>query len=187
MNNLKMFFTLILLTGITIMYTTNSYPADDKKFGYVGADKCGMCHKSDKQGKQLSIWQGSMHSQAYKTLQSTKADEIAKSKGIKTKAVEAQACLKCHASGYNVEASLKGPKFKVEDGVQCETCHGPGSEYQQISVMKNHDQAIAKGLIEHKDVEKFCKTCHNSESPTFKSFKFAEMWGKIKHDIPKSN
>lgn len=181
-----MFFTLIIVF-LTLTYITKSNAADDKKYGYVGAEKCGMCHKSDKQGKQFTIWQGSMHSQAYKTLQSPKADEIAKSKGIKTKAVESQACLKCHAPGYNVEAALKGPKYKVEDGVQCETCHGPGSDYQQFSIMKNHDQAVAKGLIEHKDGEKFCKTCHNSESPTFKSFKFAEMWGKIKHDIPKVN
>jgi hypothetical protein len=178
---------LLIVTSIAFAFTTNNSVNDDKKNSYVGSDKCGMCHKSDKQGKQLSIWQGSKHANAYKSLQTAKADEFAKAKGLKTKAIESNECLKCHVSGYNADASLKGSKFKVEDGVQCETCHGPGSEYQQISVMKNKEQAITKGLIVPKDIEKFCKGCHNSESPTFKSFNFAEAWGKIKHDIPKGN
>jgi cytochrome c2 len=186
MSKLIKFSAFLVVTSVAFAFTLNNSTSDDKKYGYVGAEKCGMCHKSDKQGKQLSIWQGSKHAGAYKTLQSQKADEIAKAKGSKTKAVETKACLKCHSSGSDVDAALKGPKFKVEDGVQCETCHGPGSDYQQMSVMKNQEQAIAKGLIVPKDIEKFCKGCHNSESPTFKSFNFVESWNKIKHDIPKA-
>ena len=84
------------------------------------------------------------------------------------------------------DKSLVGAKFKVEDGVQCETCHGAGSLYKSMAVMKVKAEAYKKGLAEHKDVAKFCKTCHNEKSPTYKEFKFDEMWAKVKHSIPKS-
>ena len=158
----------------------------DKSPSYVGTSTCGMCHKSEKQGEQLGIWQKSAHAKAYKTLMSDEANKIASEKGFSTKAVETEACLKCHASGYNVDASMKDAKFSVEDGVQCETCHGPGSEYKSMKVMKDKKEAVANGLLVYDNVETFCKKCHNAESPTFKEFKFDEMWAKIKHDIPAS-
>ncbi len=180
------YFLLVLITICSFGFIYNPETMDTKKHSYVGAEKCGMCHKSDKQGKQLSIWQSSKHSKAFKTLQTAEADKIAKEKGFKTKAAETPECLQCHVSGHNVDASLKGPKFKVEDGVQCETCHGPGSDYQALAVMKDKAKAIANGLIVHDNKEKFCTGCHNSKSPTFKSFKFKEAWSKIAHDVPKS-
>ena len=178
----------ILLGSIGLFAVTANAQVKDttssaKKFGYVGVEKCGMCHKTEKQGKQLSIWQGSKHAEAYKTLQTEKADKIAKEKGFTTKAVETKECLGCHATGYDADASLKGPKFKVEDGVQCETCHGAGSEY--MKVMKNKEEAMAKGLIVPKDKEKFCTGCHNSKSPTFTGFDVDKYWAKISHMIPK--
>ena len=186
MLRLNKYLLLLFISGFSFGFTFNPENTDTKKYGYVGAEKCGMCHKSEKQGKQFTIWQSSEHSKAFKTLQSAEADKIAKDKGFKTKAAETPECLKCHVSGYNIEASLKGPKFKMEDGVQCETCHGPGSEYQTLAVMKDKDQAIAKGLIIHTDQEKFCTGCHNSKSPTFKAFKFKDAWQKIAHNIPKN-
>ncbi len=153
-------------------------------YGYEGTQVCGMCHKTEKQGKQLKIWSESKHAQAYKTLQSDKANEIAMKKYNK-KAVDSPECLKCHASGYNTDKALIGAKFKVEDGVQCETCHGPGSGYKAMAVMKNKEESKKKGLMVHDDAAKFCKTCHNSESPTFKDFKYDEMWKKIAHSVPK--
>ncbi|MBI5808615.1 MAG: cytochrome C554 [Ignavibacteriales bacterium] len=153
--------------------------------GFEGTQVCGMCHKSEKQGQQLKIWQESKHAQAYKTLTTPEADKIAAEKGFKTKAVETKECLKCHASGYDVDKALIGAKFKVEDGVQCETCHGAGSAYKSMAVMKNREEAVKKGLKVYEDNSKLCVTCHNSESPTYKEFKFDEMWAKIAHKIPK--
>lgn len=150
-------------------------------YGYEGVQVCGMCHKTEKQGQQLKIWSESKHAQAFKALQSADAKKFSKesdpSKDTK--------CLKCHASGYNVDKALLGAKFKIEDGVQCETCHGPGSAYKTMAVMKKKDDAKKKGLMDHEDVAKFCKTCHNSESPTFKEFKFDDMLKKIAHSVPK--
>ena len=173
---IRIFITLISLPFFFISAQT--------EHGYVGTSSCGMCHKTEKQGSQLSIWQGSKHSQAYTVLQSEKADQIAIDKGFKTKAVETPECLKCHASGYNVDAKLIGEKFKVEEGVQCETCHGAGADYKSKKVMENRTEAIANGLIVHENMENFCIGCHNAESPTYVEFKLAEMWDKIKHPIP---
>ena len=153
---------------------------------YVGAETCGMCHKTEKQGSQLSIWQNSKHSKAFETLKTEKANQIAKEKGFQKPAVETPECLKCHTSGYGLDASLLGKKFKIEDGVQCETCHGPGSEYKDMKVMKDKELAIKNGLIVNDKLETFCKGCHNSESPTFTEMNVEEAWLKIKHSIPKN-
>lgn len=159
----------------------------EPKHGYVGVSTCGMCHKTEKQGNQLGIWEKSKHAQAYKTLQTAEADKIAKDKGFKTPAVKTPECLKCHASGYNVDAKFLGKKFKVEDGVQCETCHGPGEDYKSIKIMKDQKAAIENGLVVPSDINTFCVKCHNSESPTFdKNMDLSKMWDKIKHPIPEN-
>jgi hypothetical protein len=178
--------SLISFLVITIL-AGYSFGQEKKANSFVGTDACGMCHKTEKQGKQLDIWKNSKHAQAFKTLQTEKSDKIAADLGHKTPAAETEACLKCHASGYNVDKALLGEKFKIEDGVQCETCHGAGSNYKSLKVMKNQKDAIANGLIVPDNVEEFCQSCHNPESPTFTEFKFDEMWAKIKHPTPKSN
>jgi len=165
-------------------------PADTsaQSNGYEGTQVCGTCHKTEKQGQQLKIWQESKHANAYKTLMTEEADKIAKEKGLATKAVESPECLKCHATGHDAtDKKLIGPKFKVEDGVQCETCHGAGSAYKTLKVMKSREESVKNGLIIWKDnteIEKGCKGCHNEQSPTFKEFKFDEMWAKVAHKVP---
>ncbi len=175
-----MILTLILFSASYLLSQTET----SKKHSFVGVQSCAPCHKTDKQGTQFDIWQKSKHSQAFKTLQTEKADAIAKEKGFTTAAAKTDACLKCHVSGYNVDAALLGEKFKMEDGVQCETCHGPGSDYKTLKVMKSREEAIANGLKLYDKVEDLCVTCHNSESPTFVEKDIAEMWNKIKHPIP---
>lgn len=153
---------------------------------YVGVETCAMCHKTEKQGSQLSIWQNSAHSKAFQTLKTEKANQIAAEKGFKTPAVETPECLKCHVTGYNLDASMLGKKFKVEDGVQCETCHGAGSAYKDMKVMKDKDLALKNGLVMHEKLENFCIGCHNVESPTYVDMDINEAWQKIKHSIPKT-
>lgn len=169
--------TLVLLIALPVAAT-----AQNK---YVGAKACMMCHQSDKQGKQKDIWMKSAHSNAFKALLSDAAVKAAKAKGIE-KPSEAKECLQCHTT--QADAAMMDKTFDVKDGVQCETCHGAGSAYKTMGTMKDKAKAVAAGLRDFKDmaaVEAFCKTCHNEKSPTFKGFKFEEMWGKIKHPIPK--
>lgn len=151
---------------------------------YVGVKSCSPCHKTEKQGKQLEIWQNSKHSKAIQTLQTDESNAIAKELGHTTPAVETEACLKCHATGYNLDASMLGAKFEMSDGVQCETCHGPGSDYKSSKIMKDREASIKNGMVVHENLEDFCTPCHNEESPTFKGFVFNEWWDKIKHPVP---
>lgn len=175
---------LVLLLVTFLFFKPEIFPQNN--FTYIGVDQCAMCHKTEKQGSQLSIWKNSKHSKAYETLKTEKANQIAKEKGFTTPAVETHECLKCHATGYNLDKSMLGNKFKIEDGVQCETCHGPGSAYKDMKVMKDRALSIKNGLIVHDEKEKFCIDCHNAESPTYTGFEFEEYWEKIKHNIPKN-
>ena len=169
--------TIILLPFISILSQSGNT--------FVGVESCAMCHKTEKQGSQLSIWQNSAHSKAFETLKTDKANQIAKENGFTKPASETWECLKCHVTGYNLDATMLGKKFKVEDGVQCETCHGAGSAYKDMKVMKDKILSIEKGLIVHEKLEEFCVSCHNSESPTFVKIDVNEAWNKIKHDVPK--
>jgi excinuclease UvrABC ATPase subunit len=179
-----LFFAFILFTSFTDSFSDPVSRASAYK--YVGVDKCAAtCHKGDTKGKQLEIWQDSKHSQAYKTLQTPEADKIAKDKGFTTAAAETPQCLKCHVLGKDIDPSEFDDSFDKTQGVQCETCHGPGSEYKKLSIMKDKELAKQNGLIIHSEKEAFCTTCHNSESPSFKSFNYEEAWAKIQHSKPK--
>ena len=90
-------------------------------------------------------------------------------------------CLKCHSTAASVDQKLIAT-IKVEEGVSCEGCHGAGSAYKSMSVMKDREKSIAKGLIIID--EKVCLTCHNDESPNFKGFDFKEYSAKIAHPDP---
>lgn len=174
-------FLVIILFSTLLFCQEQTQP----KHAFVGAETCGMCHKTEKQGNQFGIWQKSKHAEAFKTLKTAEADKIAKEKGFTTPAVQTPECLKCHVTGYGVDASLLGAKFNMEDGVQCETCHGAGADYKSIKIMKDKDAAVANGLVLVSDIHTFCVKCHNSDSPTFnKSMDLDKMWDQIKHPIP---
>jgi len=149
-----------------------------QNFTYVGAAKCAVCHKTEKQGQQYPLWQGTKHSQSIAALSSPKAAEVAQQANVQNPA-ESPDCLKCHGPLYEKAAELK------TEGVTCEVCHGPGSEYKKISTMK--DQALAKqnGLVVYETpeaVKKQCLSCH--ENAHGKSFDFATAIEKIKHNKP---
>ncbi len=181
---MKILKTLVLvLAGLVALSV--SLQAQNK---YIGVKMCAMCHKTEKQGKQFDIWQKSKHAEAYKTLTTAKADEFAKARGLTKPAAESPECLECHTPALHVDAKLVDKTYDPKDGVQCETCHGPGSTYRNMTLMKDKPKAIAAGMTDFKDdatIEKFCKTCHNEKSPSYKPFKLEEYWPKIKHPLPK--
>ena len=145
---------------------------------YVGAAKCKMCHMA--KGKQYPIWSESKHAKAFENLKGEAALKIGKEKGIASPSTDAK-CLKCHATAAAIDAKLNGG-ITNEDGVSCETCHGPGSTYKAPAMMKNKAEALKNGMIVPD--EKLCLKCHNSESPTFKSFNYATYLAKITHKNP---
>jgi hypothetical protein len=101
---------------------------------------------------QYNSWLETKHAKAWETLQASPDKD--------------EKCEKCHITGT-----------KDFPGVQCEACHGPGSEYKSMSVMKDPEKAKAAGL--KAPDEAACKGCHNTESPTYKEFNFAESVKKV--------
>jgi len=148
---------------------------------YVGVKACTMCHKTEKQGSQLAIWEKSKHAGAYTTLTTARANEVAKAKGLAKPAAESPECLACHTIKGGPDAA------DIKQGVQCESCHGAGADYKAMGVMKVRDSAVKGGLMVYADkaaIEAMCKTCHNDKSPTAKSFNFDERWAAIAHKKP---
>lgn len=148
---------------------------------YVGVKACTMCHKSEKQGMQLAIWEKSKHAGAYTTLTTARAEEVAKAKGLAKPAAESPECLECHTFKGGPDAA------DIKQGVQCESCHGPGADYKAMGVMKVRASAVKGGMVVFADkaaIEAMCKTCHNDKSPTAKSFDFDARWKEIAHKKP---
>jgi nitrate/TMAO reductase-like tetraheme cytochrome c subunit len=173
----------VVMTLIMTLVAAFSGEAQNK---YIGVKQCAMCHKTEKQGGQFGIWEKTRHAGAFKTLSSEKALAIAKTKGLKAAPSESPECLKCHTLSA-VDPKLLEKSFVMTDGVQCETCHGAGSKYKSMTVMKDHAKAVEAGMTNLADVkaqEALCRTCHNEQSPTFKTFEFASMWKKIEHPVP---
>ncbi|MCX7974136.1 MAG: cytochrome c family protein, partial [Candidatus Aminicenantes bacterium] len=106
-----------------------------QNFTYVGAAKCAMCHRSEKQGQQYPIWEKSTHATSFQALASPQAKTYAQSEGI-TNPTESPQCLKCHAPLFEKASELKA------EGVTCEVCHGPGSEYRKLNIMKDRELAV---------------------------------------------
>lgn len=161
--------TLTLVLAISLL---------GQNFAYVGAAKCAICHKTETQGQQYSIWQKTKHSMSLAALSSPDAATKAQAAGVQNP-TESPQCLKCHAPLYE-----KAPELKAE-GVTCEVCHGPGSEYKKLNVMKDKALAAKNGLIVYESpdaITKHCLTCHENAHGT--SFDFAAALDKIKHAKP---
>ncbi|HZL85128.1 MAG TPA: cytochrome c family protein [Candidatus Krumholzibacteria bacterium] len=149
---------------------------------YIGVKKCSMCHKAEAKGNQFGQWQASKHAKAFETLAGAKALAIAKEKGLAKPPQESPECLKCHVTGYGKAAELFDATFAKTDGVQCESCHGPGSDYQNMKVMKDRAASVGAGLVIPD--EKTCTVCHNAESPSFVGFDFKKQWALVSHPNP---
>jgi len=156
---------------------------------YVGAAGCKSCHKKELIGNQHDEWLKGEHAKALETLESQKAIEIAKKKGIAKPPHEAAECVKCHATSHGLTAAqIQKRPLVAKDGIQCESCHGPGSLYKKKTTMSDYDKSVAAGMWDPGKDAKICTTCHNSESPTWdaaKGFDFEEAKKKIAHPIPK--
>lgn len=186
MSKLRLIPLLIFaLMVIGAVQTDDDPPGSTQEYKYIGTDACVICHKTEKQGKQLDIWKNSKHAQAYNTLLSDEANQICEELELETPAHENTLCLRCHASGYDIDPANLGGKFRIEDGVQCETCHGPGSGYKDLKTMQNREEALKNGLIIHENLEEYCVKCHNPESPTYVAIDIEAAWMMIAHPTPK--
>ncbi len=166
--------SLILLAALAVL----AVAALAQTPTYVGSGKCALCHKTEKQGQQYVIWQGSKHSQSFAALSTPQAATNAQALGV-SKPAEDPKCLKCHAPLHDKAAELKA------EGVSCEVCHGPGSDYKALTVMKSREESAKKGLILFPTpdaIKAQCLKCH--ESAHGLTFDFEASWAKIKHPVP---
>jgi hypothetical protein len=162
---------ILYFIGILIMIVP--FMLFTQEFTYVGAAKCKMCHKSEKQGQQYPLWEATKHSKSFSALTSEEA------KALAADAPDNPKCLKCHSPLAEKALELK------EEGVSCEVCHGPGSEYKKMSIMKDQAKAVKNGLILYGSAEAIkaqCLSCH--ENPHDKPFDFDTAWEKVKHPVP---
>jgi uncharacterized paraquat-inducible protein A len=167
---------IVILTAIIVVVAVIALLS--QTFSYVGATKCAICHKTEKQGQQYPIWQNSQHSKSAAAPGSAEGAKVAQAAGVQNPADSPQ-CLKCHAPLYE-----KAPELKAE-GVTCEVCHGPGSEYKKLNIMKDKALAAKNGLVLYESpdaIKKHCLGCH--ENAHGKSFDFAAALDKIKHPRP---
>ena len=172
---------IIIAVLVCVCFVLSLGQAENK---FVGAKKCAMCHKAKDKGEAFTLWEKTKHATAYKTLLSEEAIKIGKEKKLAKAPAESPECLKCHVTGGG-EAKNVDAGWKKDEGVTCEACHGAASGYMMIhNKPENKEKAVAAGLVKPADVKKACETCHNSDSPTFKGFKYDEMWAKIAHKLP---
>lgn len=165
----------IAIFVLVVVFISGLY---SQEFTFVGAAKCKICHKSEKQGQQFLLWEARKHSKSFQALTTDQAKEIAQEAGIENPA-ESPKCLTCHGPLFDKAAELK------EEGVTCEICHGPGSAYKKLSIMKDQAEAVKNGLKEYgspDDIKAQCLTCH--ENAHGKSFDFDSSWEKVKHPVP---
>jgi len=152
---------------------------------YVGVSTCARrCHSRDQIGDQLGIWTDGPHAQAYETLGTAEAAELAAAAGIEGNPQEAAECLRCHTTAWGVSDSYLSDRFDRTRGVQCESCHGPGDDYKPRGVHSEDPEAGAAAGLTSSPGEEVCTRCHNSESPTFAGFDYDERVLEIVHSIP---
>lgn len=161
----------IVLIIMTVFFISSLAQAQD----YIGAAKCKLCHNKETTGKQYDKWKSDPHAKAFATLASPEAKKYSNDPQNDPK------CLKCHSTYHAVNKNLI-ESITAEEGVSCESCHGPGSGYKTNAIMKDKAKSLAAGMIE--PTEAVCKKCHNSESPTYKTFNYNEFKAKIAHPNP---
>jgi len=167
----------LILAGILASGTGFVAAADVPVF--VGAFKCRDCHRTERQGKQLGIWESSNHALSFSNLRSAAAGPVAKAAGIAGPPEKNPACLKCHAPLSEIAPAL------AAEGVTCEVCHGAGSNYRKLAIMMNRDKAVANGLIVFESIEAVktrCLECHVTDHG--RPWEFETAWDAIGHYIP---
>ena len=145
---------------------------------YVGAIECGKCHRGPEMDYAYSKWGLSRHAQAYTTLSTEEAKELALKEGVTENPQTAEECLLCHTTGAGEPAGRFLETFDSAQGVQCESCHGPGSEYMSQAVMLDPVASSHSGLQEVS--RETCKTCH-TENIHGKSVDLDLGWKNIEH------
>ena len=164
-------------------------PALDHPGGaeFVGAEKCGACHK-----KAFSKWSTTKHAHAFESLSRGRKEQEA----TWVSRIHDPECLACHVTGWHPQENLRYKSgYESQQatphllGQQCENCHGPGSrhvaeeENWQKQKGQLSDELVKWRKAAHLDAQlakdKVCYQCHDLDnSPTFE---FDKYWKEVVH------
>jgi hypothetical protein len=86
-------------------------PVSASESGYVGVEKCSVCH-----GEERQFWNSTRHAKAYATLATAHKQFNLE-------------CVGCHVTGYQKPGGTTVTHVAGLESVQCEVCHGPGSRH----------------------------------------------------------
>ena len=131
-------FTIICLMA-AFAVTVYGEEKAEVKHDFIGAKKCGMCHKKD---NTYPSWLETKHAKAWENLTAEQQKD--------------ESCVGCHSTGTTA-------KGEFLEGIQCEACHGAGADYKKKSIMENREEAMKNGLLIPD--EKTCLKCHNENVP----------------------
>lgn len=195
-----LFFEIVV--GFSEVQAQPKLTEEEAARSYVGSSQCKMCHTNTKAYEKARLSFEKDHVKAFQALLGEKAKEIAKEKGLSKPPHESPECMKCHVTGYDVEKATYPRRIKPSDGLQCESCHGPASEHlNDGKALKINPADIATIDIKaniSRPTEERCRSCHNSNSPTWDperytktdgskdGFDFETSYKKIAHDYPEN-
>ncbi len=143
--------------------------SDDLAGQFVGAAKCGECHKT-----AFGIWSKTRHAQATAVPPRLHDPE----------------CLSCHTTGWSAEeflpyvtgfASLEETPQLAGNG--CENCHGPGAAHVAAEAGRDIAQRdrmrAALRLSRATIAENACTKCHDGDNDPH--FSIEAYWPKVEH------
>jgi YVTN family beta-propeller protein len=120
----------------------------------VGAMVCASCHRGEAMGYTASKWRLTAHAEAFAVLGTEAALKIAAAAGVAGDPRQADACLRCHATGVDAGEG----SFASTRGVQCESCHGPGSRHASQASAAEPVASHSVGLTP--PTRATCERCH---------------------------
>jgi predicted CXXCH cytochrome family protein len=121
-------------------------------------------------GRQYVIWsQRDVHSRAFATLTSARANRMGEALNIAHPAASAT-CTACHAPLQTVAPELLAAHARIEDGVTCASCHGAGEAWLRSHTRHDftHEDRVAAGMRELRNLygrANTCVACHQNIDP----------------------
>lgn len=155
---------------------------------FVGAEKCGECHK-----QAYKKWSGTKHAHAFESLERGRKGQ---EQGWISRVYDPE-CLACHVTGWDPQNILRYDSGYLNaaasahlKGQQCENCHGPGSQHTDLEwafrkdlKSVDRDQLFAARAAvkrNYKTAEQdVCAKCHDHENSP--DFKFEKYWEEVRH------
>jgi hypothetical protein len=154
--------------------TARAHPQAERLGEFVGAARCGECHK-----KAFATWSKTPHSHATESIAKANPPRLADPE-----------CLSCHVTGWSPQeyTPYEGGFVSLEEtahltGNSCENCHGPGGAHVAAEDSRDiaHRQEMRQAMRQTKATveQNVCRQCHDPDNSP--AFNFDLYWPKVEH------